>query len=815
MTVRMTGDFKYAIRTLTKTPGFTVFALATIALGIGANSAIFSVVNGVLLKPLQYRDANRLVWVWSTRKDVSRAYFSIPNFIDTRDQNRTLEQMFGLATWPVNMVGSVETERLQGMRISGGSFATLGVHAALGRTLQTTDEADNAASVAMLSYDLWNRRFGSDPNVIGQTLALNGTSYTIVGVLPREFVVPNFDPEIVAPLQLNSDPRRTERGSNFLRVIALLKPGVSVEQTRADLGEIAKRLSHDFPEDNGNLTAPRVIPLQEELTGSYRQALAVLLGAVAIVLLIGCANLASLQLARASARQREFAIRSALGASRWQLLRQSISEGVILAILGGILGVLLASWGKDFLLRLAPADFPRIGAIAIDVRVLLFCAGISLLAAVVLGLAPGLHTLRSDPNTDLKDAIRGGTAGTGRSRGRSALIIAEIALSLVLLVGAGLVIKSFAQLRTVNPGFGVERSIAVRLSLPVKKYSSGEAVKNAFDKIEKNIATVPGVESVAATSALPMSGVTARTEFLISGRSPAKPSDVPAAHHQWVSPHYFDAMQIPVLRGRSLVEQDNEHGSGVVVVDEALVRRFFGNDDPIGTHIFVTMGDNLPAQEYEIVGIVGNVKRVDLAEDPVPTFYGPMSQAPKSAVPLLATNFTIVVHARIDPHTLGAAIRSQLRQIDASVAVSNVKPLDQFLADSIAGRKFSLTLLVVFAAVALALAATGLYAVVAYLVTQRTREIGVRMALGAQRSDVLSLIIGRGLQLVCAGLLIGTAGAFFASRALSALLFRTSPADPVTYGAVALLLALVALIASYLPARRAMKVDPMIALRAE
>jgi putative ABC transport system permease protein len=811
----MLRDFKYALRVLAKNPGFSLFAVFSLALGIGANSAIFSVVNGVLLKQLHYQRPDELVWIWSTRKDVSRAFFSIPNFQDTREQNRTIETFLGIGTWGVNLTGSGETERLQGVRISSDTFRTLGVEAEFGRTLQLDDEKTSAERVAMLSHGLWQRRFGGDPGVIGRTLTLNGDSYTVVGILPRDFVIPNLETEIVTPLRLDSDPRREERGSNFLRVIGRLKPGVRAAQAQKDLAAIADRLRQQYPEDNGNLTAPRVVPLHDELTGGYRQALIVLLGAVALVLLIACSNLANLQLARAAARRREIAIRSALGATRWHITRQILAEGVLLGLAGGTLGLLGAIWGKDFLLQLAPSDFPLASSVTVNTPVLFFCVGISLLAGVVLGLVPALQTLRTEPSEDLKDGAWSDAGGRGRSRARHVLIVAEIALSLVLLVAAGLVIKSFARLRAVDPGFTVEHALAVRLSLPAAKYRTGEAVEVLYDRLAPHLAAIPGVESVVATSALPMSGLNARTDFVISGRPPVLPSEIPAAQHRWVSPGFFHTMKIPVRRGREFMEQDNERGAGVLVIDQALSRRFFANQDPLGAHILITMGDNLSPREYEIVGVVDNVKHNSLNEEPIPTFYGPIPQAPKSAVPFLANNFSVVVHTKLPPQAVVSAVRAELKSIDRDVAVSSVKPLAQFLAAAVAARKFNLLVLGVFAGSALVLAATGLYAVTAYLVAQRTREIGVRLALGAQRSDVLSLVLGYGLRLVAIGLLIGLAGAFLATRMLSTLLFNTSPADPATYGAVALLLVIVALIASYLPARRAMNVDPITALRAE
>jgi putative ABC transport system permease protein len=555
--------------------------------------------------------------------------------------------------------------------------------------------------------------------------------------------------------------------------------------------------------------------VQNEIVGEYRQVLLVALGAVGVVLLIACSNLANLQLARASARHREMAIRSTLGATRWHLLRQLLAEGAVLAAIGGALGLLTATWAKDILVALAPPDFPRATAVAIDSRVLLFCVSVSILAGLVLGLVPALRAARSDLNADLKDGNRSAAGDSVRSRARNAFIVAEIALSLVLLVCAGLLIKSFSRLQSVNPGFNLERALAVRLALPPAKFPSGAAVKSFYDRLAPRLSALPGVESVGAASALPMSALNARTEFVISGRPPAKPSDVPGAQHRWVSPGYFHAMRIPLIRGREFLEQDDERGAGVVVVDQALARKFFAGEDPLGAHIQITLGDGNPSRDYEIVGIAETVKHNSLNEEPVPAFYGPMPQAPKGVVPFLANNFSLVVRTGIDPGVMSETVRRELRALDPDVAVSSVKPMDQVLSGSVAPRKFNLILLATFAGTALLLAAGGIYAVIAYLVTERTREIGVRLALGAQRADVLSLIVGHALKIVLIGVGLGLAGAVAATRAISALLFSTSATDPLTYGCVAALLIIVALLASYLPARRAMKVDPMVALRYE
>lgn len=810
----MLADLKYALRMLLKAPGFTAIAVLTLALGIGANSAIFSVVNAVLLTPPRYQNPEQLVWIWATRKNVSRAFYSIQNFSDTRAQSQTLHDWMAFSTWGVNLRGERETERLQGIRISAGALQNLGVHPAAGRSLTADDDKPDATRAVMLSHGLWQRRFGGDPGIIGTNQTLNGDSYTVVGILPRQFVIPNAETDVIGTLRLETDPRRAERGTNFLRLMARMKEGVTPQQAQLELAAITARLAEQFPDDNGNLTGPRVLLLQNEIVGEYRQVLLVVLGAVGVVLLIVCSNLANLQLARASARHREMAIRSALGATRWRLLRQLLAEGAVLAAIGGALGLLTATWGKDILLALAPADFPRVTGAVIDGRVLLFCASVSILAGLVLGLVPAIRGARSDLQADLKDS-RSATGDRVRSRARNALIAAEIALSLVLLVCAGLLIKSFNRLQNVSPGFNLERALAVRLALPPAKFPTGAAVKNFYDRLAPRLTALPGVESVGAASALPMSALNARTEFVISGRPPAKPSDVPGAQHRWVSPGYFQAMRIPLLRGREFMEQDDEKGAGVVVIDQALAIKFFAGEEALGAHIQIVLGDGVASRDYEIVGIAETVKHNSLNEEPIPTFYGPMPQIPKGVVPFLANNFSLVVRTGLEPSAMAEAVRRELRALDPDVAISSVKPMEQILSGSVAPRRFNLILLATFAGTALLLAAGGIYAVIAYLVTERTREIGVRLALGAQRADVLSLVVGHALRIVLLGVALGLAGAVAASRSISALLFSTSATDPLTYGSVAVLLIVVVLLASYLPARRAMNVDPMVALRYE
>jgi putative ABC transport system permease protein len=613
---------------------------------------------------------------------------------------------------------------------------------------------------------------------------------------------------------MDQDPRRTERGSNFLRLVARLKPGVTPGQAEADLGAISNRLRDLYPNDNGNIASPRVLKLQDEVVGGYREGLWLILAAVVVVLLIACANLASFQLARAALRHKEMAIRTALGAKRKILIRQILTESMLLAILGGGLGLLLSFWAKDLLLAVSPADFPRSSAVSIDGRVLLFSLLVTLFAGLALGLAPAIQNSRSDLNSELKEGGRD-AGGETRNRVRSLFIVSEIALSLMLLVAAGLLLKSFSQVRGVNPGFDANRVLAVRLSLPGARYANAASVKTFYDMIASRIIGLPGVEGVSAASALPLSGLIARTTFDIPGRAPASASEQPFAQHRWVGPGYFETMKIPVVRGRDIADSDNEHAPGAIIIDQALQRKFFGGQDPLGAHVLINMGDGNPAKEYEVVGIVEDVKHMGLTDEPMPTLYGPIPQAPKSAVPFMANNFSLVVRTGIEPEALASTVRKELRNIDVDVATAGVRPMHQFLATAVAARRFNMQLIAVFAVTALLLAAAGLYAVIAYLVSQRTREIGIRLALGAAPRDILRLMMGQGMKLTLIGVAIGFIGAIAVTRLMRSLLFAVTPTDLMTFSIAAIVLIVIALLACYIPARRATKVDPLVALRYE
>jgi putative ABC transport system permease protein len=809
-------DVRTSIRMLRKKPGFTILAALALALGIGANTAIFSVVNAVLLSPLPFEEPERLVWIWSTRTDRDKAFFSIPDFIDSRERNQTLEQMVAFANWGANLTGAGEPERIQGVRITPNAFQALGAQAIAGRALLPED-GRSGERVAVLSHGLWQRRFGASKDVIGSKLSLSDDSYTVVGVLPADFIFPGTEAEseIAIPLSLETDPRRSERGSNFLRVFGRLKPGVTLEQARADLAGINDLLRQQYPEANAKKTAPRVLSLHDEVVGSYRAALLVLLGAVGFVLLIACSNLANLLLVRASARHKEIAVRVALGATRTQVIRLLLTESLALAILGGLLGIFLASWGIDLLVALSPAELPRATGIGMDGPVLGFTLTISLLSGLIFGLVPALQASNVDLIEELKGTTRSSTAPAAHNRTRSLLVVAEVAISLVLLTGAGLLVKSFRNLQSVSPGFEAENLLSVRLSLPQTKYSKPEAVENFYQKIVPRIESLSGVETVGAANVLPLSAMNVRADFTIVGRPPLSQTEVPAAQNRWVSPSYFQTLRIAVLKGRQFTEMDTPRGQGVVMIDKSLADRYWPGADPLGAHIKIDDAAPAPPREVEIIGVVENVKHFGLDEEPTATVYAPLSQIPQGQVSFFINRMSLVVRTSFDPLALADAVRHEVRAIDGEVPTSYVRSMEQFVSAAVAPRRFSLLMLAIFSAMALLLATSGVYAVISYAFSQRTHEIGVRLALGAQTMDVLRLVIGHGLKLVLTGVALGLVGAFALTRVLSGLLYGVTATDPVTFVLVSLLLTILALAACAVPAWRATKVDPGVALRYE
>jgi putative ABC transport system permease protein len=792
-------DLRYGARILLKKPGFTAVAIITLALGIGANTAIFSLVNGLLLRQLSFREPTRLVWIWATRTDRDKAFYSIPNFIDTRERNQSLAQIAAITNWGANLTGAGEPERWQGVRVSAHVFQMLGVEAAAGRLLVPEDDRPENSRVVVLSNRLWQRRFGGAPGVIGQSLTLNGDNYTVVGVLPPNFAIPNFEIDIMLPLRAESDARRGQRGFNFLRVLARLKDGATVEGARADLARVTAGLRAEYPDDNAKLTAPNVLPLLEEVVGGYRTALWLMLGAIGLVLLMACANLAGLLLARATARRREIAVRMALGATRQRLMRQMLTESLMLAMTGGALGLLLAVGGRRTLLALSPSDLPRVGEVGLDFRILLFTFAISLFAGIV------------------KESGRGDSGGASH-RLRGVLVATEIAIALTLLVGVGLLIKSFTRLQKVDPGFEARNLMAARLSLPAARYSEPESVKVFYERLAMRLSEVPGVEAVGAVNVLPISGQIARTEFTIDGRPPLTPTDAPAAQNRWVSPGYFHTMGIPLKQGREFTAADHERAALVVVIDETLAQRHFPQRRPLGERLLIRFGGE-PARNFEIVGVVGNVKHESLSEEPAATLYVPLAQAPKGVASALAGSLNVAVRGAPggfkDAQALAYTLRRETQAVDPEVPASNIRAMDQFLDTALAAQRFNLWLLAVFGGAALLIAAAGLYGVMAYAVNQRAREIGLRMALGAQPLDVLRMIVGQGMKLAMLGVVVGLAAALALTRLMSRLLFGVSATDPATFAFIVLLLTAVALLACYLPARRATRVNPVVALQNE
>lgn len=798
-------DFRYGVRLLLKHRGFSAVAVLALALGIGANTAIFSVINSVLLKPLPYKEPERLVELRETNPpkhpDVP---VSAASFLDWQSQNTVFEQVAAYRSTSYNLIGDGEPERIRAARISAGTFTLLGINPLVGRDFLPEEDQPERARVVAISHGLWQRRFGSDPNLVGQTINLSGNIYTVVAIMPATFGFPERTIELWTPMAIEPF-ERGQYGAHNNGVIGRLKPGISIEQAQTEISTIARRIAEDHAETNAGWEA-KAIPMLDYTVGNIKLTLLVLLGAVAFVLLIACANVANLLLARAASRQKEIAIRTAMGAGRWRIVRQLLTESVLLALAGGAVGLLLAMWGINALLALAPADLPRVKDVAIDSGALAFTLAVTILTGITFGLAPALQASKPDLNEILKESGgRGSTGGIHRQRVRNMLVVAEVALALVLLVGGGLMIRSFLRLQRVNPGFNPDNAMMVKLVLPKSRYPEDGQQTAFLNQLVENVSALPRVQSVGATISMPFVD-NYTLGFAIQGRPAVHDSDLPVTKYYAVSPDYFKTMGIPLLKGRVFTDRDVAGAPRVAIINETMARRYFPDEDPIGKRIHVTNG---PEQLFrEIVGIVGDVKHNGLDQETPPQTYMSFAQEP-------GTGITLVLRSDANPASLSAAIRTEVSRIDKDQPISAIKPLTEIVADSVAQQRFSMLLLGVFAAVALILAAVGLYGVMSYSVTQRTHEIGVRMALGAGSGDVLKLVVGQGMVLASVGIGIGLTAAFALTRLMESLLFGVTSTDPITFGAISLMLAGVAFVASYIPARRAMKVDPMIALRYE
>jgi putative ABC transport system permease protein len=798
-------DIRYGIRVLLRSPGFTAVAVFVTALGIGANTAIFSVVNAVLLRPLPYEHPEQLVRVMlrDTKRGETSHDHAYPNFVDLRAQNNSFEELAAYTDTGASLTGGDAPERVNGVNASANLFKMLGVSAQLGRTFTPEDEQPGGAAV-VISRGLWQRKFGADPQAAGRQITLGGKPRTIIGVLPASFQFPfvNTQPEYFVPFDPQGSMEK-QRGANYIQVIGRLKEGVSIEQAEADMRAIAGRLEQQYPEENDGQSVG-LIPEHEDLVGDMRPTLLVLLGAVGFVLLVACANVANLQLARASGRGREVAIRTALGAARWRVVRQFLTESILLSTAGGALGLLVAAWGISIITAFVPADIPRVKEAGLDPLVLSFTLAVSVLTGIVFGLAPALQATRVDLNEALKEGGRGATEGRSRNRVRGLLIVTEVALSLVLLVGAGLLIKSFVNLRNTNPGFDPRRVLTASVSLPKVKYSKDEQLAAFYGQAVERASQLPGVEAAGAILPLPYSDNGIQTNFSVEGQPEPSSGAQPIAGGRIITPDYIRAMSIPVLRGRTFDEHDNAESPKVLLVNETLARKYFPGQDPVGQRLHI----GLNGIHGEIVGVVGDVRDRHLEKEADPEYYVPFRQVPTSSMAL-------VMRVRTDPASLAAPLRAVMQGLDKDLPLYEVRTMESRVADSVARQRFSMTLLAAFAGLALALACVGIFSVMSFLVAQRTHEIGIRVALGAQPQDILRMVAGQGMALALTGVGVGLAAAFALTRLMTGLLYEVSATDPSIFVGIALLLALVALLACLMPARRATKVAPMVALRHE
>ncbi len=800
----MFPDLRYALRLLLKSPGFTTVAVLALALGIGANTAIFSVVNAVLLRPLPYKDPERLVMVWEEASFVGfpRNTPAVANYADWKKQNQVFEDMAAIRGRSYNLTGQGDPERLLGWGVTFNFFSVLGVKPLLGRVFVEEDDKPGAANVALISHGLWKRSFGGDPKLIGNPIHLDGQKFTVLGVMPPRFQFPAKETDIWTPAAF-TNREWAERGSHYLRVVARLKPNTTLERAQSDMEVIARRLARDYPDNNANIGAV-VVPLRDQLVGQVRPALILLLAAVGAVLLIACANLANLLLARATARQKEIAVRMALGAGRLRIIRQLLTEAVLLAGLGGLAGVLLSTWSFAFLAKLVPESLVGTTTVGIDWGVLGFAIAVSLMTGLIFGIAPALRIARSNFN----ELLRVSRAPRPRVAASSFLVVSEVAVAFVLLIAAGLLIKTLARLRGLDPGFHAENVLTMRTVLPGAKYAAFPNKLAFFQQVLDRVKTLPGVVSAGYTTALPLTMKGGTNGFSIEGHPRRPDGPVQDANIRVITPDYLRTLGIPLLRGRNLEERDGPQSQPVAIINEAMARKFWPNEDALGKR-FKIGPDSRPW--VTIVGIAGDVRQMGLEIPGRQEMYFPVSQSAQ----LWAVPQELAIRTSVDPMSLAAAVRREIHAVDPEQPVSSVRLMEEILENETSQRRLQVWLLGGFAGLALLLASLGIYGVLSYAVTQRTPEIGVRMALGAQQQDVLRMVMGRGMGLAALGAAVGLGVALALSRVLSSLLFGVAPTNLATFSLVTLLLLSVALLACWIPARRATKVDPMVALRWE
>ena len=803
------NDLRYAARMMGKNPGFTLIAVITLALGIGANTAIFTVVNAVLLRPLGFHDPSRLVIV-AEKSPYPTITTSYENYVDWRAQSQSFESMEGTRGATIALTGAGDPERLNSRYATAGLFPLLGVDAVVGRTFRAEEDAAGGAPVVLLSYGLWQRRFGGAADAVGKSITLDSRPYTIVGVLPKGFEL--LQPaDVFLPFtpwaKTLPDDRNWHPG---IYAVARLKPGVTREQARTEMVGITKRLENQYPEYNTGISA-EVVGLQDRLVQNVRPALLLLLGAVSFVLLIACVNVANLLLARAASRGREIAIRTSMGASRWRIVRGLLTESVLIAVTGGALGLLVASAALGPLLHMAEGSVPQIFSVGLDRSVLLFTLVVSVLTGLVFGIVPALRTGKIDLRETLNEGSRGSTTGRGHHRILGALVATEIAVALLLLIGSGLLLRSFSRLQEVSPGFQPDHLLVADLPLSQNAYAKPELRYEFFDRLVERAKTLPGVKSAGAASFLPVSGGGSLIQFNIEGRPPKTPHDYVAAGYRTVTPKYMETMGVPLLQGRNIAAGDVEKAPAVVVINASMARTYFPGKNPLGKRMQIGATPDKDVPYMEIVGVVGDVLQ-GLDTDAKAEMYLPYRQA-DTVLPVF--QLSVVLRTSGDPRLQTAALRSAVREIDPNQPVVKIRTMEENMATSVTEPRFRTWLIGIFAALALVLAAVGIYGVMSYSVNQRTNEMGIRVTLGAQPNDVFRIVVGEGLRLALIGVGVGLIGALAATRVLRTFLYGVSAIDPVTFAVTAALLTLVAVAACYFPARRATRVDPMVALRYE